>query len=102
MSYIKARDLEVGKRYIYIDPFGPYNKNKKDMGILQEKGDFKNPSNMQNDPSAILKFENGEKSFDWDEKFIEVKTTSGGKKKSRRNRKSKKLRKNKSRKNSRK
>jgi hypothetical protein len=96
MSYINARDLEVGKRYIYINPFN--NKDQKDMGILEIKGEFKISGVGNHEPSANLKFQNGEKSYDWDTKFKEVKNTFGGKKYSRRNRKSKKLRKNKSRK----
>ena len=100
MYVIKAKDLNEGTHYIHIN-----NRKEIDMGILKTKGNFQVSGHGNHEPSATLAFENGgqiyAKVYDWDENF-KVKTTSGGKRKSRRNRKSKKSRKSKSKKNSRK
>ena len=63
------------------------------MGKLIEKGNFE-ASNFNHEPSARLKFDNNGTTtnymYDYDRKF--KKDTSGGKRKSRRNRKNKKSR----------
>jgi hypothetical protein len=94
-----ARDLIEGRSYIYIDRWN--GRPETNMGKLLEKGEFRSIGRGPADQttSGILKFENGTRSYDWDDTFREVKTTTGGKRKTRRNRKSKKLRKSKSRKN---
>ena len=95
---LNARDLIVEKSYIYIDRWKS-DKPETNMGKLLTMGEFIAYGNGNREPSATLIFENGTNDYDWDDKFKEVKTTSGGKRKTRRNRKSRKLKKSKSRKN---
>jgi hypothetical protein len=94
---VLAKDLIVGKSYIYIPLYG----KSKNMGKLLKKGEYElvgtGTSSMQY--KLPLTFEKEKIDVFWDDEFREVKTTSGGKRKTRRNRKSKKLRKSKSRKN---
>ena len=98
---VHARDLIVGRSYIYINNWKK-DKPETNLGELLEKGVFRSP-NTSIEPLGYLKFKNGNKSdnrsYNWDDEFREVKTTSGGKRKTRRNRKSRKLKKSKSRKN---
>tara|TARA_B110000285_G_scaffold71761_1_gene82707 strand:+ start:297 stop:611 length:315 start_codon:yes stop_codon:yes gene_type:complete len=92
-----AKNLIVGKSYIYIDNLK--SDSETDMGKLLEKGDFRTNGNGNHEPSGTLTFENkNPQSYDWDDTFIINNTSVGGKRKSRRNRKSKKSIKSKSRK----
>ena len=95
----KAGDLKEGISYTYIDSL---NRDKKEyMGILIKKGDFEIIGVGDHEPSAILRFKDGEKinekRYVWDEKFEESQT-GGRKRKSRHRRKRQKTRKGMSRK----
>jgi hypothetical protein len=92
---INAKNLIEGNSYIYINRW-KNGSPEINMGKLLKMGEFRSSGG---EPSGFLEFENGKQSYDWDDKFKEVKTTSGGKRKTRRNRKSRKLKKSKSRKN---
>lgn len=94
MATIIAKNLEIGKKYMYINRL--IKNSTEVVGILKEKGDFEASGNGNHEPSAILVFDNNgtevKRMFDWDDKFKEEK--AGGKRKSR----CKKSRKGKSRK----
>jgi hypothetical protein len=94
MATIIARDLEIGKKYMYTNRL--IQNSTEVVGILKEKGVFEVSGNGNHEPSAILVFDNNgtevKRMFDWDDGFKEEKT--GGKRKSR----CKKSRKGKSRK----
>jgi len=92
MAQIKARDLIVGHSYIFVN----YRNEKMVMGTLLDKGPFSN----REDPSAVFQFNNNghivSNTYAWDDKFMEQ--SSGGKRKSRRDRNRSRNRSRKSRK----
>jgi hypothetical protein len=65
---VNARDLIVGRSYIYINRWKS-EKPETDMGKLLEIGEFRINVNGNHEPSATLIFENGTKDYDWDDTF---------------------------------
>lgn len=90
MVEILAHNLVLGKKYIYIDKT---KRSKEVMGNLVSKGNFEAGNYNRIESSRLVFNLNGTeigRVFDYDAPFEE--DISGGKRKSRRNRKNKKSR----------